>query len=1088
MWCCRAQPLSRLLITVFLFFCALPLPVCSSESAPGLTMCRNLTFEEISLHEGLSQSIVECMIQDRYGFLWLGTEDGINIYDGYRFQVIRQRQGDANSLSYNHVKAMLEDRNGFIWIGTFHGGLNRYDPVKRQFKRYRHDPAVSGSLPHDAVCAIVEDNLGTLWIGTAGGLCRYHPSVDQFEWIGTAGSDEPYSVNALALDGDDRIWAGTDSGLYRLTEDRKRLVIVSNVCPEPVSGYLEVRGLFMDRGDGSLWIAAGADGLFRGTVPDISFESLRLDSSVRANVRTVFVDSDGIVWVGTDGQGLFRLDPDSRAVSRFVRDPLKPHSISYNEITSILEDRSGLLWVGTYGGGVNRVRRNSPFLHYLSVPGDRNTISHEIVWTFCEDAEGNLWVGTHGGGLDMINRKTGNVSHFRHDPADEGSLSNNIVRKLLYDSRGRLWAGTHGGGLNLMEPGSDSFRHFRHDPDNPRSLSHDELRDIYEDSRGRIWVGTYGGGLCLYHPESGDFTVFRQDPGNPESISYDIVRCILEAENGDLWVGTQGGGLNRFNPETGVFHRYRHDADRVGSLCNDSVFSLHRDRQGVLWIGTWGSGLCYYMPETDTFASFTQSDGLPNNSIYGILEDEAGHLWLSTNHGISRFDPESLTFHNYDVRDGLQSNEFNGNAYFKSSWGEMFFGGINGFNAFFPEDVTDNPHVPPVVLTGVSVLNEPLRLDTPVHLLDHLRLSWKDSVFEFTFSALDFRVPGKNRYQYRMIGVNDNWVSTTADKRYATYTTLEPGEYVFQVRGSNNDGIWNETGISIPVVIAPPWWKTLWFKLGVGLAVLLIGAVFYRMQMRNVRLATEWQAARKAQMSIMPQSDPEIEGGEISGICLPAHEVGGDFFDYFQCEGRPGRLGLAVGDVSGKSMDSAMVAVMSSGMVCAQLQNDISMGDVLTRLNRPIFRKTDRRMFTALCLAVVDTDRGRIAFANAGLHDILYKSGNHIQPLRGSGPRLPLGVLGDTVYQEEKRTLKTGDVLVFFTDGIPEALNRNREFYGPTRLARLIHRLNTDDMTAAEIRDAIVRDVRSFSNSCPQHDDITAVVFKYRGNGRVTTA
>lgn len=1070
------------LLTSLLFSLIGGRAVCAAASADTGEQ-REFTFEEISLQQGLSQSIVECMIQDRYGFLWLGTEDGVNIYDGYKFEVLRQKQGDANSLSYNHVKSMLEDRNGWVWIGTFHGGLNRYDPVARQFSRYRHDPDIPGSLPHDAVCTILEDNVGVIWVGTEGGLCRYHPSVDRFELIAAGGSDRSLRVNALVMDGDDRIWAGTDSGLYRLDEARQELLPVVGVRKGFVSHDLEVRGLFWNPDTASLWLAAGTDGLFRGTFPGPVpvFEAIELGGPVNANVRTVFVDSDGMVWVGSDGQGLFRVDPDSHAVRCFVRDPMNPRSISFNEITAILEDRSGLLWVGTYGGGVNRVRRHSPFLHFPAIPDDPDTISHEIVWSFCEDSKGNIWVGTHGGGLDRMDPQTGRVTHFRHDPADTGSLSHNIVRTLLYDSRGRLWAGTHGGGLNLLEPGASSFKRFRHDPDNPRSLPHDELRDIYEDSKGRIWVGTYGGGLCLYRPDTGDFTVYRHDPGDPVSISYDIVRCILEAENGDLWVGTQGGGLNRFNPETGVFHRYRHDPERVGSLCNDSVFSLHRDRRGVLWIGTWGSGLCYYIPETDTFSSFTQSDGLPNNSIYGILEDDSGRLWVSTNNGISRFNPETRTFRNYDVRDGLQSNEFNGNAYFRSASGEMFFGGINGFNSFFPDDVTDNPHVPPVVLTGVSVLNEPIQLERPVHLLEKLELSWENSVFEFSFSALDFRVPGKNRYQYRMVGVNDGWITTSANKRYATYTTLQPGDYVFQVRGSNNDGIWNETGISIPVVIAPPWWRTLWFKLGLVLTGLMIAGIFYRMQMRNVRLATEWQAARKAQMSIMPQDDPCFEGGEVSGVCLPAHEVGGDFFDYFQCEGKPGRLGLAVGDVSGKSMDSAMVAVMSSGMVCAQLQNDISMGEVMTRLNRPIFRKTDRRMFTALCLAVVDTTEGRFSFANAGLHDILWKSGSRIQPLRSTGSRLPLGASGDTIYREERRVLKQGDVLVFYTDGIPEALNREKAFYGQSRLARLVHALDTDSMTAVQIRDAIVDDVRGFSNGRPQHDDITVVVFKYRG-------
>ena len=594
-------------------------------------------------------------------------------------------------------------------------------------------------------------------------------------------------------------------------------------------------------------------------------------------------------------------------------------------------------------------------------------------------------------------------------------------------------------------------------------------------------MGTYGGGLCRYDEATDDFTVFRHDPTDPTSLSHDIVRCIAEDHHGRLWVGTQGAGISLLDPKSGTFHRYRNDPDQPDSLCNDSIFSIYRDSAGVLWIGTWGGGLCRYDEETDSFHSYTMTDGLPNNSIYGILEDEDGRLWLSTNRGLSRFDPMTLQFRNFDVRDGLQSNEFNGGSYFRSQSGEMFFGGINGFNSFDPADIQDNRHVPPVRITGISVLNRELETDVPVQAVRELHLTYRDYVVSFQFAALDFTIPEKNRYAYRMEGVDDDWVYTDAARRFATYTTLAPGSYVFHVKGSNNDGVWNEAGQQIHLTVTPPFWKTWWFRLLVALLGLGLLIILFRLKVRNIRMATVWQAARNAQMSIMPQEDPVVDRAQVSGVCVPAHQVGGDFFDYFHCDCSGGRFGVVVGDVSGKAMDSAMVAVLSSGMLCARLQDGASVEHVLTQLNGPMYRKTDKRMFTAICLALLDTQSGTLTFTNAGLNDPMRVSGGRVEQLEGVGSRLPLGVQPDTAYRHRTVQLAVGDVVVLFTDGITEACNAAGTFFTELGLQLFLERLDTDSLSAAHIRQAIMEHLTRFTQGAHQQDDMTVVVVKYTG-------
>ena len=1054
----------------------------------------------------MSQSIVESIVQDHRGFLWFGTEEGLNRYDGYKFTVIKNDPRDTNTISYNHITTLFVDRSGILWIGTYNGGLNRYDLRTECVTRFLHDPNDSTSLSNNIVQSIWQDHSGNLWIGTHDGLNRIaaHDSAASapvFQRFHAHSSDSSRlthnTVRAIAEDGNGSLWIGTQEGL--------NIVDGSELDdPDPVfhhfafdpenstsSNRNSIRTIFLDR-QGTLWIGTdhGLIQILDDRSPghplptSCSYRHYFNDpddigSLLNNEVYSIFEDRSGNLWIGTNGGGLGVFDRTRESFFHFTYDAEDPNSLSYDEIRSLYEDRSGVLWIGTYGGGVCKINRaKKKFLHYQVEHDNPNSLNQKIVWCIYQDRAGILWIGTHGGGLNRFDRVKNHFMHYLRDPDDPHSISSDIVRLIIEDLDGRLWIATHGGGLNIFNRETEKFTSFRHDPENPNSLSHNDIRALCLDRSGAMWIGTRGGGLNKMQGYPPQFKHYRNDPDDPNSISSDFIRCLHQTREGVLWIGTLGGGLDRLDIAEGTFTHYRNDPDDASTLSNDYVFAIHQDSYGILWIGTWGGGLNRFDVPNETFRAFTTKDGLPNNSIYGILEDEHGRLWISTNLGLSRFDPNTGIFRNYTVRDGLQSNEFNGGSYYAGSDGEMFFGGINGFNAFYPDSITDNPYVPPIMITSFQKLNQEAELDLPIWEIDDITLSHRDYVFSFEFTALDYRAPEMNQYAYKMEGLDKEWVPTRANKRFATYTTLSPGRYTFRVKGSNGDGVWNEKGAAVRIRITPPFYKTSWFILIFILLVLALLLLWLKWRIKTIRMQTELQTAHSAQMSIMPQTDPAIENIDISGICLPASEVGGDFFDYIWLSPKERKLGVFIGDVSGKAMEAAMTAVMASGMIGLEAHEAINVREILTRVNHQLYSKTPKQMFVTACFVTFDLVARKIIFTNAGSIEPLIKSNDSVFFLDPQGSPYPLGCIKDHVYQERELPLQAGDVVVLVTDGILEALNHNKEMYGEKRLRELLKSLNTRSLSAREIKENIVLDVRGFSGRTPQHDDITVIVIK----------
>jgi ligand-binding sensor domain-containing protein/signal transduction histidine kinase len=797
-----------------------------------------IRFDHITGEDGLSQNVVLAIAQDQRGFMWFGTEDGLNKYDGYQFTIYKHDPDDAQTLSDDYVSVIYEDRQGVLWIGT-RNGLNRLDRSTGTFVRYEHDPNDDQSIGGTWIVALCEDREGALWIGSDdGGLDRFERESGTFSHY-RHNPDDPASlsddsVGTIHEDREGALWVGTDAGLDLLDRASRSFIHYQNDPDDPTSlGGAEVSAIIEDR-EGDLWVGTEDGGVNRlerssGTFTRHQHDEGDPQSLAHDRVKAILADSVGRLWIGTQN-GLDLHDPERDRFIHYQNDPGDPSSLSSNAVWSIYEDRTGVLWFGTYGGAVSKYNRTTDqFALYQHKPDLPNSLSDNMIWAIHEDSNGVLWVGTFNGGLNRLDRESGQLDVYRHDPENLDSLSSDDVRAILEDRTGALWLGT-GAGLDRLDRASGTFAHYRHDESDPTTLSGDRVTALFEDRRGNLWVGTRTSGLNRLDRETGTFVRYQHDEADPSSLSNDRVWALGEDSEGRLWVGTLGG-VNVWDSDTGGFVRYLNDPNDPQSLSNDAVFAFHEGANGEMWIGTWGSGLDRFDPQTGTFSHYTEKDGLANNVIYGIEADLEGRLWMSTNKGLSQFDPRTETFHNYDARDGLQDNEFNVGAHCASPSGELFFGGIRGFNAFHPDQVTGNPHVPPVIITLFSKFNQVVRRDLEPGA--HIALTYRDSFISFEFAALDYTAPDKNQYAYKLEGQDEDWVDA-GTRRHVDYTNLRGGDYVFRVKGSNNDGVWNEEGAAVTLTVTPPVWETWWFRGG-AIVLLAAGVVGgYWLRVRNV--------------------------------------------------------------------------------------------------------------------------------------------------------------------------------------------------------------------------------------------------------------
>jgi streptogramin lyase/two-component sensor histidine kinase len=450
---------------------------------------------------------------------------------------------------------------------------------------------------------------------------------------------------------------------------------------------------------------------------------------------------------------------------------------------------------------------------------NENSLSDDVVWSVYKDSNDNIWIGTYRGGLNKYDRKNNKFTFYKADPSKRNSLNDNHIRSLHMDKKGNLWIGTYSAGLNKYVPSEGRFYHYLNDPADKKSIGANQILKIEEDADGIMWIAAFGGGLNKFIPEKNEFVRYMHDPSDERSLRDDRVYSLHIDRKGNLWVGTFGGGLSKFNKETETFTHYFHKSADDNSLSHNRVMAICEDSNGMIWIGTHGGGLNKLDPSTNKIKRYGKTAGLSSDVVYGILEDKNKNIWLSSEDGIFRMNLGTEYISHFEIQDGLQGLEYSGGAYFKSGDGELFFGGINGLNYFYPENIVENQYIPPIVITSVRIFNESLNGDR-----DELQLKYNENFVSFEFAALDFTHPPDNHYQYMLEGLDKEWQYAKSNMRVATYTNLAPGDYVFRVKGSNNDDLWNTEGITVAISIMPPFWKTWWF---IALAILLIGSALY---------------------------------------------------------------------------------------------------------------------------------------------------------------------------------------------------------------------------------------------------------------------
>ncbi|MEO8592661.1 MAG: two-component regulator propeller domain-containing protein [Candidatus Solibacter sp.] len=799
----------------------------------------DIRFAHLTTNDGLSQSTVTEILQDRRGFMWFATRDGLNRYDGNAFVVYKHNPNDPSSLSANFVLDLMEDDQGHLWIATNFGGVDKFNPATKHFDHYRNDPNNPNSISGNSVESIARDRGGHLWFGTNGnGLDKFDPSTGTFtHYLNDSDGQFVGRITKVIAGRQGEIWFVGERGLFYLNPEAGRITRP----PATVTSGLAADYVYEDD-DGNLWMLAWSPvvGLVKYDRHAERLTKYPIGAGAVGVASSNFLaDGQNGFWVSSS-QGLYYFDRRTeRFTDRFQHNDTSSSSLADNTVVAIYQDKGGVVWLGT-GNGLNLVSlRQQQFRHYRHLPFASKSLSPGKVTAIYEEPNDVLWVGFLPRALDRVNRKTGEVNHYAPDPKNKDALSTGMnVAGIYKDARGYLWLGGWGAGLDRFDERTGQFKHYRYNPDNLNSLISDGVYNIYGNRGGYIWVGQLYG-LSRLDPAADQFTSYRPDPRKP-SWNGSSVSAIYQDRSGTLWLGTTGGALILVNDKLETLVDHPPDPRDPHKLNGGAITAILEDRAGTLWVGSW-DGLYQYNRQTGIFTRYTERQGLPSSVILGILEDKEGRLWLSTKKGISRFDLKAEVFRNYDMSDGLQSDEFNQGSYFQGPDGEMFFGGSNGFNAFFPETVRDNPYVPPVVITTFRIFNQPVAvgpnsvLKKDILYVDSLTLPYGDNVFSFEFAALSYANSSKNRYRYKLESFEPNWNEVSSSQRLAIYTNLDPGRYVFRVQGSNSDGVWNREGVSLSVLIAPPWWKTGWFRaLCAGVLITMLW-VAYQFNLRQLR-------------------------------------------------------------------------------------------------------------------------------------------------------------------------------------------------------------------------------------------------------------
>jgi len=1081
-----------------------------------------IKFEKLSVENGMSQSSVLSIIQDNQGFLWFSTLDGLNKFDGYNFKIYWANSDKKNSISDNIVNVLYETRDEkkpTLWIGTAGNGLCRYNKLKDNFDIFQSSDIGKNFLSNNNINDIIGNN-DILWIATDKGLNRFNQKENTFLHFfhdTTKNSLSSDTILCLDTDKNGNIWAGTNSG-FCFINTKTNSVKNFNYLIE--ISKIEINDICIEKNKIRLGTPKG---LFQYDITEdkiIKFNLTKKTEEEQPFVTKLINDKNNIIWIGTKNDGLIRLNTKKNTFHYYIHDPLNKQSLSTNSILSLYIDKSDILWTGTSLGGVNKWNRAAESIDvFRHNPYNENSLSAPQVRCFYIDKKKDIWVGTVEGGLNKWDKKNDRFFHYKFDPNNKSSISNNHVRSMCEDSKNRFWVATDGGGLNLFDKKTGTFKHYKHN-ENPNSLSHNRVWKIFEDSKHRLWAGTFGGGLNLFNPESGIFKAYRHSETDTNSLSSDLVTAIFEDKEGRLWTGTFKG-LNLFNPETEMFSHYLYDKHNPGSISNDRIYCIYEDSDGFLWIGTKG-GLNKFDFNAQKFIKFTRENSdLPNNVILGIIED-GRFLWVSTNNGICRIDKKSYKMKSFDIGDGLQSNEFLAGSYLKKDDGEILFGGIDGFNAFYPSKIKDNPHKPPIVITGFQVSNQYLQTDTIISSKKLIVLNHTQNDISFDFVALDYIFPQKNKYKYFLKGNDKEWTEA-GYRRFAKYTNLKPGEYVFKVIGSNNDDVWNEKGTSIKIIINPAFWQTLWFKISLAGFILLTIISIYKMRVRTIKMRNEeLEAEVKRRTAEIRQQNEEIKtqrdeiifqrdqiieqkkeitdsilyAKKIQTAALPTEDyinknipehfiffkprdiVSGDFY----WVGKKGnKIIITAVDCTGHGVPGAFMSMLGISFLnkIVNEENVTDSAEILNHLRANIISALHPKGYEIeskdgmdMALCVINTENNTIDFSGA-YNPLFHLQNGKITEIKAD--RMPVAKY-DVTDDFTRKTIRfnKGDIIYMFSDGYPD------QFGGPKhkkfmkgKLKRLLEEISEKPMKKQE--KILAETLDNWKGSQPQIDDIVII-------------
>jgi len=808
-----------------------------------------IRFEHLTIDDGLPLNTINAIHQDKKGFIWVGTQAGLARFDGYFFKNFIQKSNDKYSISNNNIQCIEEDLKGNLIIGTMGGGLNFFNKKTEQFTNFKYQEDNPNSISNDNVISIVHIN-NNFWIATKeGGLNYFNHNSKKFTryQFNPNDSNSLSSNNILAMMRDHlgNLWIGTDGGGLNHFNTKTKKFKHYKFKPLQLNNNI-ITSIYEDKKH-NIWIGTQSGGINLYKVAEDKFiyfvnDKTNINSLSNNHVSVIFEDSNNNIWFGTSGGGLNLLSIRTNKFTHYKFNPMHKNSLSGNYVQSIYEDAQGNIWIGTYTGGLNKFNLKTKFFHHYKLPTSKIKNTSTSIKTFYQDKESNLWIGTQDNGLYKLlpNNK---IEQYISIDKSMNTISHNRIHAIEEDNNNNLWLATYGKGLNKLNLETQKFSHFYSDEKNKNTLSHNTVQTIIFDMNNNLWIGTRGGGINKFNIQTKEFTHYKFNIEDSNSLSSNDVYIIKEGLSGTLWIGTMGGGLNKFNPKSGEFTYYQFDANNENSISDNIAASLLQTGENTLWVGT-SNGLNKLNINTGKFKRYDIRHGLAGNAIYGIQMDDFGMLWVSTNKGLSRLNLNTDKFKNYDETDGLQANAFNGGASLKGINGELFFGGTNGYNRFFPEQITEDLQKPKVVLTDFLLLNKSVSigkknnnkfsLNNAIHSTDKLTLSHLENVVSFEFSALNFTNPKKNQYSYKLIGFDQNWISTDYKNRRATYTNLPSGDYVLKIKASNSDGVWNEEGTSMKISVLPPPWRSWWAYSLYSIFFMSLMYIFIRMQRNKI--------------------------------------------------------------------------------------------------------------------------------------------------------------------------------------------------------------------------------------------------------------